>query len=369
MKLHNSLSTDLFSRSKDIILENQSLAGAYMACPNFSRYRYCWFRDGSYIAYAMDIIGEYDSSQKFHDWAATTICKHSDEAKKSIKKNNEGKLISSLDVLHTRYTMEGEVVDHEWANFQLDGFGTWLWALNEHISQCKLKLLPESWRQAIKIIRDYLIALWSTPNYDCWEENQDKIHPYTLAAICAGLQAADTILGEGITQDTQEAIKQELFTKGVHKGHLIKSFGLNEIDGSLIGISTPYRLIEPNDSIMKKTISEIEAVLRKEKGGVHRYQSDIYYGGSEWILLTAWLGWYYAEIGNHQKAKDLLKWVEQQADENQYLPEQVPTHLFNRIQYENWLNNTGKIASPLLWSHAMYLILYKALQNYRGDNS
>jgi len=362
MKLHNTLSTNLFPKSKDIILENQSSTGAYMASPNFPRYRYCWFRDGSYVAYAMDIIGEDASSQKFHDWAATTINKHSDKSKQAIKKNNGGKL-SSMDVLHTRYTMEGEVVDHKWANFQLDGFGTWLWSLNEHVSCRNFRPLPASWKQAVKTTRDYLIALWSTPNYDCWEENQDKIHPYTLAAICAGLQAADTILGEDTTQETQETIKDALFTKGVYEGHFVKSFGLKEIDTCLIGISTPYRVIDPNDSIMIRTVAEVEAGLRRENGGVHRYKKDTYYGGGEWILLTAWLGWYYIEIGNRDKAINLLHWIERQADENLFLPEQVPTNVYNRKMYDKWIKNIGNIANPLLWSHAMYIILYKSLQN------
>ena len=366
MKTNNSFSKDLFSISKDIILENQSSTGAYMASPNFSRYRYCWFRDGSYIAYAMDIIQEYESSQKFHDWAAATINKHAKEARLAIE--NKEKQLSTLNVLHTRYTMDGEVVDHEWANFQLDGFGTWLWAIREHIRLCKLKVLPESWKQAIILTREYLTALWFTPNYDCWEENPNKIHPYTIASIWAGLHAADLLLDEDTTQKTQESIKEALFTKGVYQGHFIKSFGVNEIDASLIGISTPYRLIEPDDPIMMKTVEELESVLRKEEGGVHRFRRDTYYGGGEWVLLTAWLGWYYTEVGNHQKANDILKWVEKQTDENQYLPEQVPTHVFDPIQYDNWFDITGDIANPLLWSHAMYLILYKALQTYHKNN-
>nr|MBI2904378.1 glycoside hydrolase [Chloroflexota bacterium] len=45
--------TDLYRQSIEIILRNQTASGAYLASPNFPTYHYCWFRDGSFIAYAM----------------------------------------------------------------------------------------------------------------------------------------------------------------------------------------------------------------------------------------------------------------------------------------------------------------------------
>ncbi|MFO7662332.1 MAG: glycoside hydrolase, partial [Chloroflexota bacterium] len=61
----------LWDRSIDIILENQSSSGAYLASPNFPTYHYSWFRDGAFIAYAMDIAGHHESAARFHEWAAT----------------------------------------------------------------------------------------------------------------------------------------------------------------------------------------------------------------------------------------------------------------------------------------------------------
>jgi len=50
-----------------------------------------------------------------------------------------------------------------------------------------------------------------------------------------------------------------------------------------------------------RSFAKIEADLR-QGGGVHRYATDTYYGGGEWVLLTAWLGWYYTKIGANEKA-------------------------------------------------------------------
>jgi GH15 family glucan-1,4-alpha-glucosidase len=94
---------------------------------------------------------------------------------------------------------------------------------------------------------------------------------------------------------------------------------------------------------------------------VHRYLADTYYGGGEWLLLSAWLGWYYAEQGQREKAVSLLRWIEAQADDEGNLPEQVSTHVLAPQCLATWKARWGPIASPLLWSHAMYLILRRAL--------
>jgi GH15 family glucan-1,4-alpha-glucosidase len=79
------------------------------------------------------------------------------------------------------------------------------------------------------------------------------------------------------------------------------------------------------------------------------------------VLLTAWLGWYYVEIGEQARARQLLTWVEAQADEEGNLPEQIPQTLNDPPMLQPWVEKWGPIACPLLWSHAMYLILLHAL--------
>ena len=64
---------DLFKRSIEIILANQHPSGAYVACPNFQTYRYCWFRDASFVAYAMELTGEGESAGRFNAWAARAV--------------------------------------------------------------------------------------------------------------------------------------------------------------------------------------------------------------------------------------------------------------------------------------------------------
>jgi len=351
---------NLFQRSVEIILANQHASGAYVASPNFPTYHYCWFRDGAFTAYAMDLTGQADSAARFHAWAAAAVNARAGLVQRTVAKARRGEPLSADDILHTRYTLDGQDGTREaWPNFQLDGFGTWLWALAEHARLARVTI-PADWLQAAGLLADYLTALWPRPCYDCWEEFPDQVHTHSLAAIYGGLQAYRRLAGAGREDHAGQALavtamQQFIFERAVMAGHFVKFAGSTAVDASLLGLATPYRVVRPGDPLMRATAAQIEADLRPG-GGLHRYAADTYFGGGEWILLTAWLAWYYAELGETDKARAALAWVEAQADGEQQLPEQVPATLNDPSYYQPWLERWGEIAKPLLWSHAQYLI-------------
>jgi GH15 family glucan-1,4-alpha-glucosidase len=346
--------TNLFHRSIEIILKNQSPSGAYLAAPSFPTYRYSWFRDGSFIAYSMDIVGEHASARRFHDWAAMVVNQSEELICRAIEKAGQGESLESEDVLHTRYCSNGEPAQENWPNFQLDGFGSWLWSLAEHERLAKGGLSDEC-LHAARLVSDYLAALWQQPCYDCWEEFPDKIHAYTLAAIYGGIKAIDQLTEIDPGQDVN-SIPAFIFKELYLDGHFVKFAGSEGVDANLLALAIPYAIVAADDIRMRATVRRIESALRKN-GGVHRYAADTYYGGGEWILLTAWLGWYYSRIGERDKAESILAWVEAQADDQYNLPEQVCENLLFPEFFQDWENRWGPVANPLLWSHAMYLIL------------
>ena len=351
--------TDLVQRSIDVILSNQDPSGAYVASPNFPTYHYCWFRDGSFIAYAMDLSGHARSSERFHAWAAAAINARADLVRRAVQKARRGEPLTGVDVLHTRYTLDGQEATGEvWPNFQLDGFGTWLWALSEH-ARLHGGTLPSECLQAAGLVADYLTALWAQPCYDCWEEFPDKVHTHTLAAIYGGLSAYSRLTDTNLPP-TLAAIRRFIFNQLRSDGRFVKYAGSTAVDASLLGLATPYRVVEPGDSVMRATVVQIEADIERG-GGLHRYAADTYYGGGEWVLLTAWLAWHHAELGEATEAKAALSWVEAQADEQGRLPEQVPANLNDPTYLRPWQVRWGPIANPLLWSHAQYLIAARFL--------
>jgi len=352
--------TSLSKRSIKIILQNQNPSGAYPACTNFPTYRYSWFRDGSYTAYAMDLVGEHESAASFHHWVARTVNTNAEVVERAMYKASRGEELEPSDILHTRYEVDGSYGTDEWPNFQLDGFGTWLWALGEH-TRLSPDILSDDVLTAVRLVADYLSALWRRPCSDCWEEFPDEVHTYTLGAIYAGLRASASLVDQSYDAE-KEKVRSFINENCVQDGRFVKYVGRADVDASLLGLAVPYGVVTPNDAIMLATVEKIEASLRMG-GGVHRYAADTFYGGGEWVLLTAWLGWYYTRAGEVEKARELMKWVEAQADGNEWLPEQVPESLNDVTYYEPWRERWGDIATPLLWSHANYLILYNNLLN------
>jgi GH15 family glucan-1,4-alpha-glucosidase len=377
----------LYTNSLRIIKEGQSDTGAYIASPNFPTYHYCWLRDGSFIAHAMDTAGEFASSEAFFRWVGRTILKYGAKVENVRYHLEVGRPIGKDDVLHTRYTLDGNevTVDNAWGNFQIDGYGTWLWALAEHVRLSGNTALLEELCEPIQITLRYLELVWKLPNYDCWEEHPEYLHPYSLATAFAGFDSIASLVRTGqmeagpvVVEKLAGQVKDFILKYAMHDGRLVKHVWPAQarefpkpitesgVDSSLIGIAVPYNVLSPDDPLMQATMQAIEVNLHRQAGGVYRYQADVYYGGGEWLLLTAWLGWYYALTGKIEQAESLRAWIESQADEDGCLAEQVIDHTLAPKYVEHWQNKWGPVAKPLLWSHAMYIILVNAIQEYHS---
>lgn len=372
----------LYKKSIQTILTSQSEWGSYIASPNYPTYQYCWLRDGSFIAHAMDTAGEYGSASAFFRWVGRIIQRFSYKVDEAKLRLSAGLPIDKDDLLHTRFSMDGEEVyiDDTWGNFQIDGYGTWLWALNEHVKRSADYALLEELKEPIEITLRYLELVWKLPNYDCWEEHPKFLHTYSLASVYAGFNAAQEMIKTGkldfinIPVDLlAKVVFKFVLDNAVKNGRLVKNFCpldtdsksqliCNDgVDASLLAVSIPFEMLLPQDPITLSTINAIEEDLHRLGGGVYRYKADVYYGGGEWILLTAWLGWYYTSVNQLDKAQALCLWIESQADEKGWLAEQVSEHSLYPEHYAPWVKKWGPIAKPLTWSHAMYVILINAI--------
>lgn len=357
---------NLKQRSIDVIRAGQHPNGAYVASPTFSQYGYSWLRDGAWIAYAMDQVGERNSAEAFYAWGIRVLGTQQGRVDALLNKLQRGITPDDADYLPTRFTLGGEPGHEEWPDFQLDGYGAWLWGLAEHC-QTAQSALWQSARPAIKVVVQYLEALWRSPNYDCWEEHRLHIHTATLAALYGGLRAVQHIDSSLIPAQLPDTIRDFTLANCVAEaGHFSKYIGNAEVDASLLWTAVPYRLVQPDDSRFRATVDKIVRDLHIPGGGVYRYRADTYFGGAEWLLLTAWLGWTYVELGQPHVAAPLLAWIAEQADRDGNLPEQVAHHLLAPDYFAGWVAKWGTSANPLLWSHAMYLVLDSLLHPVSG---
>ncbi|MGI9952458.1 glycoside hydrolase family 15 protein [Moorellaceae bacterium AZ2] len=353
---------ELLKKSVAILKKHQTAQGAFPAAPEFAPYKYVWLRDGTFIAYALDLVGEAEAAEAFYAFMAQTIIRHSYKIERALRAVEEKRPLGNEDCLHTRYTLSGEEGREPWGNFQLDGYGTYLWGLAAHLSwQGKDDQL---YRDAISQVTRYLCALWDCPCLDCWEEWGEYHHPSTWAAVYGGLRAVLPWLDPALEEKAMkvlEVLPSKLRREFNWEGHFVKFAGRPEVDANLLWLGLPFGICSLDDPLFKATVEQIEKELLG--GGLKRYRADTYYGGGEWVLLTAWLAWYYRLQGREIECRELLKWVAAQADEEGRLPEQVPHNLTSPQHYSYWVQRWGPIARPLLWSHAMYIIAEREAQS------
>ncbi|MAU08348.1 MAG: glycosyl hydrolase [Anaerolineaceae bacterium] len=367
----------LHAHSQQVIMDNQQPAGGYLACPTMPDYHYSWFRDGAFIAYALTldgidnmvphsagISGQWDSADKFHRWCAAIINGRADALERTISRMEQGQDLVVADTLNARYEDGGNAGPDSWPEFQLDGPSLWVWSLAKYVDVCRITPLPIAWVKAITLVARYLSAVWQQPCYDCWEERGDDVHISTLAAIYAGLGAAHQLVPTLDVEPTREAIRTFIMEKGLTpNGELAKSVGLDMVDANLLMAALPDDgLLAPDDPLMQRTVARIERDLLAKGHGVHRHVEDTYYGGGAWILLGLWLAWYKTQVGDIAAAKELLSWAESHADSEGNLPEQTKDAMLDPSYYQEWVEERGEIANPLLWTHAEYLIVLHLLQ-------
>jgi len=285
---------NLAERSVEVILAGQSPSGAYVASPAFEQYRYCWFRDGAFVADAMSRAGQVESAERFFDWCAGVIGAH------------------PQGPWDSRYRLDGSRDDTEWPHGQWDGLGLWLWALHGHVERHERE---SRWDDAAEACATWLRAHWREPCVDWWEE-REGVHAATLGSIWAG-----------IGDDTVRAAIDP---------------GAERLDGS-------HAFLVALGLAPAEHLDRIEHEL-----GYHRHADDEYYGGGAWLILAAFTGW--ARVVTGRDATPQLEWIEAHATAGGELPEQVPPLLLPE-RYEPWVGKWGPPPSPLLWSHAMYLTL------------
>lgn len=360
----------LTNKDTGAILAGVEVDENYTRC---GRYGYCWPRDGFFITKAFDICGMTEEAEKFYTvWA-----------KKAQLKNG---------AWQQRYFLDGKLAP-AWG-VQLDEVAAIIYGVWSHYEYVDdIHFLEEMWdstRDAANYLVDNIDSETGLPkaSYDLWEERIGE-HTYTSGAVAASLKIAGKIANvlkvelplEKIWNDASDSIIKSIeeklwsedekrFIRGIRTKLNWWNCGTVEIetnpmgyklpvaevdmnvDISLLGLAVPFKIFDPKDDRIKKTVRAIEDRLDGfPAGGYGRYEYDSYIGGNPWIVSTLWLGMYYAEIGEVDKAKDTLKWAVNNATNLGFLPEQVDKFSGNRA----WI-------SQLSWSSAMFIILLDRLK-------
>ena len=136
--LKRELVDPLVPRSIEVLRAGQAPSGAFIASPSFTVYRYAWLRDGAFCAHALDVVGEQDAAEAWHRWVVRSIEAHRPMIASATDRVANGETPPPEAMPPARYTLDGALEllenDDPWPNFQVDGYGMWLWSLEEHLA-------------------------------------------------------------------------------------------------------------------------------------------------------------------------------------------------------------------------------------------
>lgn len=357
----------LKKQSVQAILRNQNGDGAIIASPDFAQYHYSWLRDGSFIAFALDRAGEHDASSRFHTWVTRTLDGIADSIDDVVEKKLSGQEVDPLHMPPARFSLTNSSEPDDWPNFQIDGYGTWLWSLGQHMEMTGVATLSESLRTTVERIARYLSAYAFSPCYDVWEESRTGLHTSTLACVYGGLSTAARLLGSGEYLSRASDVAERIRDSSREYGRYVKSSESSDVDSSVLWLGTPFNVVSTTDDVFAATVREIEDVLTLQ-GGLRRYPTDVYFGSGAWPVLTASLGWHFVGIGNIPEAIRCRDWIAQRFDDLGRLGEQFFGETRDPKNYSKWVDRWGLPAKDLVWSHAMFVILCVEIDAAFGAN-
>ncbi len=350
--------------SVDLLEEAQTAEGAIPASTVHEVYRYGWLRDGSWCAHALQLEGRTEAASAWHQWVARVMLAHRhrfEEAVVAVRAD----AVNGRVMMPARFTLEGREErpgdsEEEWPNFQTDCYGFWLWALAEHVARGGT--LDETLAEATRLVVDYLMVAGSIPCFDCWEEHPGNVHTSSLGAVAAGLRDGGRMLGDDAAQlHAARLVSRITGPEHTLAGAFVRSPGDTRVDGSLLWLAVPFGLVGVEDPTYRSTLARIRDELVVPDGGVRRYLGDTFYGGSEWVLLAAGYGRACLAAGDRGTAERMLAWIEGVATDEGHLPEQVQDRVQSPYMLAHWREKWGRTATPLMWSHAMHVILAREL--------
>jgi GH15 family glucan-1,4-alpha-glucosidase len=314
-----------------------------------------WLRDNFYETIAFEILGDWETVERTYRAILEIFLKHEHKIDWAIKNKPE----FSYQYIHARFHPETfDEFWEEWGNKQNDAIGCILYRIGElEINQNRSILkTPEHARIVNKLI-EYLDAIeyWHDPDSGIWEE-YEELHASSVGACVAGLKMVSKL--------PKISVPVTLVHKGEKALRLLlpRESESKFTDLSLLSLIWPYDVADERET--RQILRNVEYHLKRDKG-VIRYKGDHYFNKNEdgvseeaeWTFGLAWLAIIYEQIGNHEKAHELIKDLIA-IDTPDGMPE---LYFSNSPEYNQ---NT-----PLGWSESLFIVALYEMNERHEENS
>ncbi len=329
-------------------------------------YSYVWPRDGAIASLAFISTGFTDVAARFFSFCSHIIGEDGYFRHKYLP---DGSLGSTWHALV-------DETGHLQLPIQEDETASVLYALWKYYEKAgNIEFVTKVYDRLVVKAADFLMDYRDPethlpkPTFDEWEEKVG-VFTSTTAAVCAALEAGakfarvfyDSTRQDTLFQaaaETKEALLKYLYDPQL--GRFIKGVYANGIKDTILDSSVStifaYQVLDPKDQKVANTIRALASNLwtRTVVGGLARYQGDNYRrvlltsAGNPWFISTLRLArWHIAvasRIDELGKPLELLEWATKHSLPSGALAEQLDP-----------LNGNPISATPLLWSHAEFVL-------------
>jgi len=340
---------------------------------------YCWPRDSSLVAMAMDRAGYGRTAGGFLGFCARVMVwdRERDWAYMQQKYMPNGSVASNVIAWVDEQGRPRLPVQEDETALVLIAF------CNHYVCTHEFEFMARWYRPLVKGMANFLMEYREPrtglplPSQDLWEE-RDGVHAFTVATAWAALQSAacmTDVFGETDASQSyrdaadrlKEAVERHMYDDG--EGRFVRTAHVDEqgnvrrdliVDASLMAL--PYfGMFEPSDPRIVRTVDAIRSRLAVggTHGGIARFEGDVYQltpsgkergiPGNPWFLCSLWEAQY--RIMAAQAPEDLsapletLEWVAAHALPSGVLSEQLDSDTGAPVS-----------ATPLTWSHGTFIL-------------
>ncbi len=332
---------------------------------NRDTYAYVWTRDGSLAAMAFDKAGFPEISRRFFQFCSQAITRDGFFSHKYLADGSIG------STWHAMIDLEGNLQ----LPIQEDETALVLYALWKHFKKYRdVEFIRGIYDKVVIKATDFLLKYRDAetglpkPTFDVWEERIGTFTATTATVYAALLSASEfaKVFYDSKRQDSlraeaahmKEAMvkylydpKMRRFRRGIYPDGSVDP----AMDSSLTFLYT-CEAFNARDELVENTVNAmVNALWVKTKiGGLARYADDKFQRVSilapnPWFVCTLWLArWYIARAASLEELRrglDLLSWAAKHASASGAMAEQL-----------NPIDGTPLSVSPLVWSHAEFII-------------
>ncbi len=304
----------------------------------------CWIRDAAYAMNGLIMANHFEETKKALEFFINADC---GKYIKYIVDNEEVGLKIPYQISTCRYFGNGveESDGGDDPNIELDGFGLFLWTLENYTDASNdIDFIKTNWKIISEKIADVLVAnidqkhrvirkdssIWERHIRNNGRENGSKKFTYTNITAIRGLLAAAKLaekIGLSEKKIKYSNVAADL-TAGFFEYQIDKKTNIIKdsverqeietfIDGSVVE-AINFGIVSEKSDEAKNTISAFNKYIKIKNRplGYFRNLDGTHYDKQEWVVIDLRIAASLIKMGKHTEAKKIINWVTSQSAKN-----------------------------------------------------